>query len=152
MWPIAVLFKKKQLSLCILFKLSTSPGLFKFNILFLNILLVLIGIIPYSEFTGLNNIYIYIYIYIYSCHEMSGNSSMNNYKISNIIFHVNSTLTILEVHNIFTKNWLILCGRRERSKVNLRRKKSILTNNKSDVYMNTLKRQKRGKGKERKKQ
>ena len=38
---------------------------FEFNILFLNILLVLIGIIPYSRFTRLNNIlYIYIYVYI----------------------------------------------------------------------------------------
>ena len=50
--------------LWILFTLSSFPGLFKFDILFLNILFVLIAIIPYSRLTGLDNIYIYIYIYI----------------------------------------------------------------------------------------
>ena len=55
-----VVFKRKVFALWILFTLISLPGLFKFNILFLNILLVLIGIIPYSGFTGLNNIYIYI--------------------------------------------------------------------------------------------
>ena len=45
--------------------LSSWPGLQESNILFLNILLVLLGIVPNSNFTGLNNIlYIYIYIYI----------------------------------------------------------------------------------------
>ena len=36
--------------------------LLKFNILFLNIFMVLLGIFPNSGFSGLNNIYIYIYI------------------------------------------------------------------------------------------
>ena len=64
MQPIVVVFfKRKLFALWILFTLSFLPGLFKFNILFLNILLVLIGIIPYSGLTGLNNIF-YIYIYI----------------------------------------------------------------------------------------
>ena len=63
MWPIVRFFKRKLFAQWILFTLSSLPGLFKFNILFLNILLVLIGIIiPNSELTGLNNI-IYIYIY-----------------------------------------------------------------------------------------
>ena len=52
----------------ILFTLSSLPGIFKFDILILNIFLfVLTGSTPYSGFTGLNNIlYIYIYIYIYT--------------------------------------------------------------------------------------
>ena len=57
-------FSRKLFDLWILFTLSSLPGLSKFNILFFNILLVLIGIILYSGFTGLNNI-LYIYIYIY---------------------------------------------------------------------------------------
>ena len=41
-------------ALWILFTLSFLPGIFKFDTLFLNILLfVLIGIIPYSRVTGL---------------------------------------------------------------------------------------------------
>ena len=39
-------FKRKLFALWILFTLSFLPGLFKFDILFLNILLVLIEIIP----------------------------------------------------------------------------------------------------------
>ena len=58
--------EEKEIALWILFTLSPSPGLFKFNIVFLNILLVLVGIVPNSGFTGLNTVlYIYIYIYIY---------------------------------------------------------------------------------------
>ena len=62
-------FKRKFLALWTLFTLNSLSGSFKFNFLFLDILLVLIGIIiPYTRFTGLNNIfYIYIYIYIYIC-------------------------------------------------------------------------------------
>ena len=57
-----IIFSEKNLFYpWILFTLSL-PGIFKFNILSLNILFVLIWIIPYSGFTGLNNIYIYIYI------------------------------------------------------------------------------------------
>ena len=63
--------------------LGSLTGLFKFNIRFLDILLVLFGIIPYSRFTGLNNIlyiyihmyiyiYIYIYMYIYICNVLLG--------------------------------------------------------------------------------
>ena len=70
-------------ALSILFTLSSLPGLLKFNILFLNILLVQIGIIPYSGFTRLNNIYIYIYIYIYMVQKP-------NYEYSSII--INSSI------------------------------------------------------------
>ena len=45
--------ERKLFALWILFTLSSLSGLFKFDIL-----LVLIGIILYSKFTGLNNIYI----------------------------------------------------------------------------------------------
>ena len=59
-------FEKKLFAQWILFTLSSLPGIFEFDILFLNILFLLVGIIPYSGFTGLNNIsYIYIYIYIF---------------------------------------------------------------------------------------
>ena len=62
MWAIVrFFFEKKIFALWILFTLSSLPGLFKFNILFLNISLVLIGIL-YSGFTGLNNM-LYIYTY-----------------------------------------------------------------------------------------
>ena len=62
MWPIVVFFVClffvgwKLFALWILFTLSSLPGILKFNILFLNILFVLIGIILYSGFNGLNNI------------------------------------------------------------------------------------------------
>ena len=55
MRPIYVLFCF-LFALWILFTLSFLPGIFKFDFLFLNILFVLIEIIPYSGFTGLNNI------------------------------------------------------------------------------------------------
>ena len=66
------LLKKQHLLCGSYFTLSFLQALFKFNILFFNILLVLIGIIPYPEFTRLNNIihththtHIHIYIYIH---------------------------------------------------------------------------------------
>ena len=69
MWSIVCFFggggKRKLFALWILFTLSSLLGLFKFIIRILNILLVLIGIIPYSGFIELNNI-LYMYIYIIS--------------------------------------------------------------------------------------
>ena len=46
----------KLFVLWILFTLGSWLGLLKFNILLLNILLVLFGIVPNSRFTGLNDI------------------------------------------------------------------------------------------------
>ena len=71
MWAIVLGFfcffiKRKLFTLWNFFTLSSLPGLLKFNILFLIISLVLIGIIPNSGFTGLNNIYI-LYMCVCVC-------------------------------------------------------------------------------------
>ena len=58
---------EKIFALWILFTLSSLLGLFKFNILFLNILLALLGIVFNSGFTGLNTIYIYVCVCL--CYE-----------------------------------------------------------------------------------
>ena len=50
-------FLSKLFALWILLTMSSWPGFRLFNILFLNILSVLLEIIPNSRFTGLNNIY-----------------------------------------------------------------------------------------------
>ena len=67
MVDLLVFLRRKLFGMWILFTLIFLPGLFKFNILFLKFLLVLIESIPYSRFTGLNNIlYVNVYIYIHS--------------------------------------------------------------------------------------
>ena len=71
-----VVFFLNQFALWILSTLNSLPGIFKFNIQFLNILLfILIGIIPYTVFTGLNNILLYIYITLLG---MTLNASSND--------------------------------------------------------------------------
>ena len=81
-------FWRKLFTLWILFVLTSFPGVLKFNILFLKILLVLIGINPYSGFTGLNDfLYIYIYIYIYICvFAQSENQTISELPWGNLYF------------------------------------------------------------------
>ena len=64
---INIQLKKKQFALWILFTLSFCLGLLKFNILFLNISFVLLGIVPNSGFTGLNTLSLSLFLsqYIY---------------------------------------------------------------------------------------
>ena len=59
MWPIIVLFfgGGESFAPWILFTLNSLPGILKFNIIFLSMLLVKIEITPSSRFTGLNIIY-----------------------------------------------------------------------------------------------
>ena len=66
MWLISVLFcflAKKIICSVDFIYIELFTRLSKFNILLLNTLFVLIGNVPYFEFTGLNNMYIYIVIH-----------------------------------------------------------------------------------------
>ena len=74
--------EKKLFALWFLFILSSLPG-FKFNILF-----ILIGIIPYSRFTGLNNI-LYIYILVrHSSLKLVLNITILIYRMSFVKFYL----------------------------------------------------------------
>ena len=80
---VTFFLKTKLFAQWILFTLSFWLGLVKFNILFLDILFVLLGIVPNSGFIGLNNIYIYIYyIYIYIFLTEYSDSCLNIYNVS----------------------------------------------------------------------
>ena len=84
--------------------MTSLPGLTKFNILFLNILLVLIGIILNSGFTRLNNIYIYIYIEDILSLEVKTTGDLPNYLCSFLTFwklinYSDSTIKLTKTKN-----------------------------------------------------